>query len=265
MSKRSVTFLTIGFIIIVSVCAFFVFCKSNYVVPVLMYHSVSPFATEENRLSVSHASFERQMRFLKDHHYNVVPLASLAEMIKNKKRIPRRTVVLTFDDGYRDNFTYAFPVLKKYNLPATIFVIINEIGRRQGDRLTWDQIYQMKRSGIIAFGSHALGPEPLVNIASPAGLKKEIFDSKRILEERLKTPVEAFSYPEGRFNPAIRQLVQDAGYKVAVATSPGRGYPDDDAWALKRLRISSTSDNLFVFWFEISGIYTFIKEHRDDP
>ncbi|MDD5565890.1 MAG: polysaccharide deacetylase family protein [Candidatus Omnitrophica bacterium] len=265
MPKRSVIFFITGCIIVTLTLALFIFVKMNYVVPILMYHSVSPFATKENRLSVSHASFERQMRFLKDRHYNVVSLTSLAEMIKHKQRIPRRTVVLTFDDGYRDNFTYAFPVLKKYNLPATMFVIINEIGRSQGDRLTWDQIHQMKRSGIITFGSHALGPEPLVNIAHPAELKNEIFDSKRALEEKLKTPVEAFSYPEGRFNPAIRQLVKDAGYTVAVATSPGKGYPDDDVWALKRLRISSTSDNLFVFWFEITGIYTFIKEHRDDP
>ncbi|RJO65142.1 MAG: polysaccharide deacetylase family protein [Candidatus Omnitrophota bacterium] len=265
MSKRSIVFFIIGLLIACSTLGVFIFVKNNYVVPVLMYHSVSPFATEENRLSVRCASFERQMRFLKKHRYHVITLSSLAEMIKSKQKIPRRTVVLTFDDGYRDNFTYAFPVLKKYNLPATIFVIISEVGRIQGDRLTWEEIYEMQHSGIITFGSHALGPEPLINIANPDKVKKEIYDSKKALEGKLKTPVESFSYPEGRFNPAIRQLVKDAGYTVAVATSPGKGYPNDDAWALKRLRISSTSDNLFVFWFEISGIYTFIKEHRDDP
>lgn len=77
-------------------------------------------------------------------------------------------------------------------------------------------------------------------------------------------PVNAFSYPEGRFNDRIRKLVINAGYKLAVATNPGKKFPSDDIFALKRLRISSTSNNLFVFWIETSGFYTFVKEHRDD-
>jgi len=72
-----------------------------------------------------------------------------------------------------------------------------------------------------------------------------------------------FSYPEGRFDDKIRQLVIDAGYRLAVATHPGKYYPNDDIFALKRLRISENAKGLFVFWAETSGFYTFIKEHRD--
>lgn len=250
-------------IILLGVCAAAVFIPKQYVVPIIMYHSVHPDNKPENRLGVSAQSFERQMRFLKQQRYNVLPLEELTELIRQHKKIPAKTVAITFDDGYRDNYIYAFPVLKKYSLPATIFIIVNEVGRKKGDRLDWQQIKQMQASSLITVGSHALGPEPLVNIRSEKELRRQIFDSKRALEEKLVRPVNAFSYAGGAFNPQIRKLVMDAGYKVAVATNPGKKYPKHDLFGLKRLRISSSSDNLFVFWIEISGFYTFIKERRD--
>jgi peptidoglycan/xylan/chitin deacetylase (PgdA/CDA1 family) len=234
----------------------------NYVAPILMYHSVNQEVPPGNRLVVSVKSFERQMRFLKEHHYNVVPLKTIAALIKEKKKIPPRTVALTFDDGYKDNYTYAFPLLKKYNFCATMFVIINEIGRPQGDRLSWEDLYAMRDSGLIYFGSHALGPEPLVNIKSEKEVHRQIFESKKILEGKLGLIIDAFSYPEGRFTPQIKKWVEEAGYKLAVATNPGKESPNDDGFALKRLRISSTSDNLFIFWVESSGYYNFMREHR---
>lgn len=238
------------------------FVQKNYVVPIAMYHSVHPDALPENRLVVSPETFDRQMRFLKSHQYNVLPLEAVANLVKEGKKIPYKTIAITFDDGYKDNYIYAFPILKKYSLPATVFVIVEEVGR--ADRLSWDEIKEMQDTGIITFDSHAVGPEPLVNIKSAQELKKQIFDSKRILEEKLGRKVTAFSYPEGRFNAKIRQLVIDAGYKLAVTTSPGKRFANDDIFSLKRLRISSTSDNLFVFWIQTSGFYTFIKEHRDE-
>ena len=234
----------------------------NYVPPILMYHSVDFTVPPESRLVVSVDSFERQMRFFKEHHYNVIPLETLALMIKEKKKIPAKTVVLTFDDGNKDNFTHAFPILKKYNFCATMFVIIDELGRPQGDKMSWQDLLVMRDSGLIDIGSHTLGPEPLIDITSEEEVKRQIFESKKILEERLGQPVIAFSYPQGRFTPLIKEWVKEAGYQVAVVTNPGKKLPNDDVLALKRLRISSTSDNLFVFWIESSGYYNFIREHR---
>jgi len=214
----------------------------------------------EYGLSVSIKALERQLHFLKKNHYNVLPLEDLADLIKNKKKIPPRTIALTFDDGYRNNYTNAFPIIKKYNLPVAIFVIVEEIGRP--DRLSWDEIKVMQDSGIVTFASHAVGPEPLINIKSEEELKRQIFDSKKILEEKLKCAVRMFSYPEGRFNSHIRQLVIDAGYKLAVTTNPGKGYLNDDIFALKRLRVSERSNRAFVFWIKTSGFYTFMKENR---
>lgn len=249
-------------IAVVSTCLFIAVLKDNYVAPIIMYHSVNPYALPENKLAITVKTFERQMHFLKTHRYNVLALEELAGLIKEKKKIPAHSVVITFDDGYKDNFTYVFPILRKYKLSATIFIIINEVGRPQNDRLSWDEIRTMRDSGLIAFGSHGLGPEPLVNIKLEESLKKEIFDSKKILQDKLGKPVNAFSYPEGRFNDKIRQLVIASGYKLSVATNPGKRYPKGDIFALKRLRISENAGNMFVFWVETSGFYTFLKEHR---
>jgi peptidoglycan/xylan/chitin deacetylase (PgdA/CDA1 family) len=247
---------------VIAVFASALFIKSQYVVPILMYHSVRPGALPSNRLCVSADSFERQMRFLKVHKYNILPLEKVAGIIREKKKIPHKTVAVTFDDGFKDFYIYAFPVLKKYNIPATMFLIFNEIARPQSDRLNWDEIREMKDSGIITFGSHCLGPEPLINIRSEKVLKDEIFLSKIKLEQGLSKEVNSFSYPGGMFNEEIKQLVRQAGYKLAVTTNPGTKYPNDDIFALKRLRISFTSDNLFVFWLESGGFYNLIREHR---
>ena len=267
MSKRR--FLILGRILVVTgvilaavILSAGLFLSRQYVVPVLMYHSITPEAHPDSMLAVSVKTFDRQMRFLKARHYNVVPLETLIDLIRQRKKIPRNTVVLTLDDGYKDNYLYAYPVLKKYGLPATVFIIVNEVGRPQNDRLGWDQILQMQGSGVINFGSHAIGPDPLVKAASEKELRHQIFDSKMLLEKRLGRPVEVFSYPEGMFNHKIRQMVIDAGYKGAVATNPGPYYPDDDIYALKRLRISENASNMFVFAVESSGYYTFMKEWK---
>jgi len=233
--------------------------RNEYVVPIIMYHSVNPKSDPlMKRLIVSPETFERQMRFLKRHHYNVLPLETLVQLIK-EENVPPKAVAITFDDGYKDNYAYAFPVLKKYNLPATIFIIVNEAGRPQADRLSWDEIKAMQGSGLITFGSHALGPEPLINVKSKEEVKMQVSGSKKILEQKLARKVNLFSYPEGMFDAGTRQLVIDAGYLAAVATKPGKKYSACDVFALKRIRISENASNMLIFAVETSGFYTFMK------
>jgi peptidoglycan/xylan/chitin deacetylase (PgdA/CDA1 family) len=256
--------ITFGFLILFA-SAFLVFAavaSRHYVAPIIMYHRVLPGAAYKDRLAVSVKTFDRQMRFLKKYRYNVITLEKLADLIRRKKKIPPKTISITFDDGYEDNYTNAFPILRKYGLAATLFVIVGEAGDRRKNKLSWEEIKQMQDSGIFTIGSHTLGPEPLTNIESRQEIRRQIFDSRRMLEEQLGKEVNTFSYPEGGVTPEIRQLVIDAGYKAAVATKPGRGYPDDDIFALRRLRISENAGNLFVFWVETSGFYNFMKERR---
>jgi len=236
--------------------------RQRYTAPIIMYHYVHYGANADDKLVVTPEAFQRQMRFLKERHYNVIPLEALAVLIKEKKKIPGRTIAITIDDGHKDNYNYIFPVLKKYNLPATMFLIVDEIGRAQNDRLSWGEIKEMQDSGLISFSSHALGAEPLVNIKSEEELKRQIFESKRILEEKLGKEVTIFSYPEGLFNAKIKKMVIQAGYLAAVSTSPGINSPSDDIFALKRLRISQNAGNLFVFYIQASGYYGPVREFQ---
>ena len=236
------------------------FLSKQYAVPILMYHSVNPVSDRErNRLIVPTDVFERQMRFLNEHHYNVVSLDSLISLLEGKKKIPPKTVALTFDDGYKDNYTYAFPILRKYQLPVTIFIIVQEVGRSQDDRLSWKQIKEMQDSGLVKIGSHAIGPDPLYKMKTEEDLRRQIFDSKKILEDKLGSKVLVFSYPEGMFDQHMKELVKEAGYKMAVATKPGEKFANDDLFALKRQRVSANSGDGIVFWAQASGYYQFFK------
>ncbi len=257
--KRLIIAVVILGVLIVSLANFF---SGKYVIPVLMYHSIDLNPQKEDRLTVPPEVFERQMRFLKEHNYNVITLEEAADIIKNKRKAPAGAIVITFDDGYKNNYTYAFPILKKYNFPATVFVIVNEMNDPAGVCLSWDDISAMQASGLITIGSHTFTHPLLTELTSQERIKNEIAGSKIALEEKLGREVNAFCYPAGRFNEKIKQVVIDAGYQVAVATNPGKKSSDDDIFAFKRLRISRNCDNLFVFWVETSGYYNFMREIR---
>jgi peptidoglycan/xylan/chitin deacetylase (PgdA/CDA1 family) len=256
--KRLLRFFGIFLLIITLVFAWEV-SQFKYI-PVLMYHSVLPSALKENRLVVSVNTFSRQMEFLKKHNYNVIPLEKIPDFILNKKEIPPKTIAISFDDGYKDNYLYAFPVLKKYNLFATIFLVVNDIDKP--DRLNWQEIFEMKNSGLISFGSHTISHPNLVSL-NDEEKKKEIFESKRILEEKLASPIRTFSYPAGFFDQKIKELVKQAGYILAVSASKTRKANPSDVFTYKRVRISEKNDNnLFVFWFKTTKLYSFIKRKR---
>ncbi len=248
--------LAVAFIFVI---AGFLWAKEQYVIPVAMYHRIDNNAFF-SKLSVSPESFRTQMSFLKRHNYNVVRLEDLPDLIRSG-RVPRRTIAITFDDGYENNYTNAYPVLKELRLPATIFISPALIG--MDGYLTWSQVIEMSENGVISIGSHAMTHAYLPELPEQK-LDIEIFDSKRAIETHIKKEVTSFSYPVGAFNDYVKDKVKKAGYKIAVATNPEKNYPRHDIFAMKRVRISRTSDNLFTFWIETSGFYTWIKEHRDE-
>ena len=228
-----------------------------------MYHYVQDSSiVEHDKRYIRPLTFDKQMKFLKDHKYNVIPLEEFANSLKEKKPMPRDTIVITFDDGHIDNYQYAYPILRKYNLPATMFIITGEIGKE--NFLTLEQIKEMSDSGLITIGSHTVSHKHLPSLQDKERIRKEIILSKQVLEAIIKKRVNCFSYPIGGFNEEIRQMVIGAGYTIAVATSPGLNYPQDDPFAIKRVRISESSSNLFTFWFEASGLYKHLLELRKE-
>lgn len=237
-----------------------VFLKTAYVVPVVMYHAID-HKDRETKLSVSPESFERQMAFLARHRYRVVPFEAVADQLGRKAPFPPRTIAITFDDGFMNNYRYAYPVLKKYNLPATIFVIVDKIG--QPGYCGWQELREMASSGVITIGSHTRSHRWLPSLGTK-DLERELRSSKETLERELGVPVRTLCYPIGAFNDRVQRAARAAGYRCAAGTNPGKGAPSDDPFCVKRIKISRTSDNLLVFWFETTGYYTWIKERRDE-
>jgi len=256
--KRISTVLLIAFICL-SVAGG-IFLKNAYVLPVIMYHYIDD-QSAKTKLSVSPEDFAAQMKFLHDHHYNVVGPNKVVDYIEKKEKIPPKTVAITFDDGTYNLYQDAYPVLKKYSLPATIFVITDKIG--QPGWLGWKEIYEMSNSGLITIGSHTKSHLWLPTMGS-VKLRDELADSKRILEKWLRKDVDYFCYPIGAFDERVQKFVKEAGYRAAFGTNPGRFKPNDDIYAIKRVRISRTSRNPVVMAIETSGYYTWIKEHRDE-
>jgi peptidoglycan/xylan/chitin deacetylase (PgdA/CDA1 family) len=225
-----------------------------------MYHKLDNQYLE-SKLSVCPDSFRKQMDFLRKNDYNVVSLKELVSLIKSGRTIPRNTVTITFDDGYENNYDCAYPVLRMYRIPATIFITAENMGKE--GFLTWQQVREMAENGVD-IGSHGMTDVIFTEIKDKERLKNEIFKSKELIEGRIGKKVNFISYPLGQFNENIIDMVKDAGYLGACATNPGGDYPAHDPYALKRIRISRTSDSLFVFFIESSGYYTFIKEVRDE-
>ncbi len=239
--------------------ALYIFYRLVYVPPVLMYHNVDE-NSKTSKLSVSPESFENQMKFLRMFRYNIISVNDIAGYLRKGKRPPFRTVAITFDDGRLNNYVHAFPIIKKYKIPCVVYISPGLVG--QEGYMSWDQIKEMHQAGVH-FGSHTISHAWLPGLAPDAALT-EIRESKHMIEEKLKTQIDMFSYCAGGFTDGIKRAVKNSGYRSAVATSPGKKYDSNDPYAIKRIRISNSSDNLFVYFIESSGIYQFVKETRDD-
>lgn len=235
--------------------------KDKYVVPIVMYHSVSadkdPRDIQFN--SISKKNFEYQMAFLKTRHYSVISLDELVLAIKGKRKLPFKTVVLTFDDGYTDNYENAFPVLRQHGFPATMFVAPGLIGKK--GYLTWDQVKEMDASGI-SFGSHTLTHAYLPEL-SQEKQRREIYASKKILEHHLRHPVNNFCYKIGGFTDWAKAQVKKAGYLSACTTNRGFSRFNRDVYELKRVRLNDKDNTSFLLWVKLSGYYNFFRKAKN--
>ncbi len=208
-------------------------------VPVLMYHKISPGKKEKYRISPER--FVSQMEYLSKKGYQTISPDDLLGFVQGGRTLPERSVLITFDDGYKDNFTYAYPTLKKYKFKATIFLVTQYIGKKNGwsdgseEILSWEEIEEMKGEGF-SFGSHTHTHPNLLELPQDKVLS-EIEDSKRILEERLGEAISFFAYPYGKFNSEIKEIVKEAGYLGAFSTLPGKNGIDEDPFLLRRILI----------------------------
>ncbi|MBW2664387.1 MAG: polysaccharide deacetylase family protein [Deltaproteobacteria bacterium] len=228
-------------------------------IPILMYHMVRETDDPKEKRYCCHPdAFKQQMAYLKRAGYQVIGLDDLTNSIKNGTTLPQKSIAITFDDGFDDNYENAFPVLKKYGFPATVFVVSRLVGRtnewmqEEGfpvrKLLGWEELKDMSENGIT-ISSHTTTHASLTDMDTESA-RHEISNSKSELENALGRAVYFFAYPYGRFNEQVEKLVVEAGYLGACSTRSGFNSEHANPFALRRLEIYGT-DTLWNFMWKL--------------
>ena len=209
-------------------------------IPILLYHHISDKTTDLPDLTLSSKAFERQIRKLSWAGFETISVAQLLDYMSGKKvNLPEKPVFISFDDGYADNYSYAFPILQKYKFKATIFMV--GVNINAPDRLSAQEMREMSAAGFD-FGSHSVTHSDLTKL-SPGAVGQEIQSSKKAIEEVIGKEVRIFSYPYGFYNVAAWEQTDFAGLEGAVTVLSGlskRGY--DNIYLMRRVPIFLYTD-----------------------
>lgn len=207
----------------------------NIKIPILMYHSIS--YEKDNILRLPKEKFRKQMKYLKDNNYTTLSLDELYSYMKTGKCLPSKPIVITFDDGYKDNYTNAYPILKEFKLKATVFVITNTIDHEK-DYLTSAEIKLMD-SNNIRIESHTSSHEHL-DTTSYIDSINTMKNSKNKLEEILNRKIDYIAYPYGGYTSNTIEAARQSGYKLAFSTKFGLIDRNDNIYSLGRIFVNST-------------------------
>jgi peptidoglycan/xylan/chitin deacetylase (PgdA/CDA1 family) len=192
-------------------------------VPILMYHRVAPAQSSlppiTRRLTVDPAEFTREMEWLSSHGFRAITQRELFDALMHRRTLPRKPVVITFDDGYRNVLTHAAPVLARLSMPAIAYVISGRLTGGGPSFLTCPELRRLEQLGV-EIGSHTVSHRDLRTL-SAAELEYELLASRRRLERCLAHPVQWFAYPYGGFDERVVEQVRRAGYVLAATTVGG--------------------------------------------
>jgi peptidoglycan/xylan/chitin deacetylase (PgdA/CDA1 family) len=208
------------------------------IVPILMYHHLADLpshATElEQTWTVAPKNFEAQMAWLSQRGFHTITMAQLVAHLKDRQPLPSHPIIISFDDGWAEQYSIAFPILKRYGFIGTFFVYTNPLDRQP--YLTWAQLQEMALARMD-IQAHSLS-HPHLRALPVEAAYKEIAESKAILEKRLGKPVIAFNYPFGEYNASVIEMVRRAGFESAVTLASGYKQRADELFTLHRIRIS---------------------------
>lgn len=244
--------------------------RSSAGIPILMYHSISE-NPEVRGSAYFHTCtapqvFREHLELLARNGYKTISLGETVRKLKEGTRTTEKLVVLTFDDGYQDFCTEAFPILSAFGYTATVFLPTAYIGDnpRQFNGttcLTWNQVLELQKAGV-EFGSHTMTHPQLTTLPAPE-VERELRSSKEEIENRLGVPVASFSYPYA-FPETNRSFIRElsgalkgVGYKRGVSTIVGRATRTDNPLFLKRLPANSDDDPQF-FQTKLEGAYDWL-------
>jgi peptidoglycan/xylan/chitin deacetylase (PgdA/CDA1 family) len=229
-------------------------------IPVLMYHRVvgqEPAGSKYN-LHILKNDMEQQLLFLQDRGFETIVFGDLLT-----KRIPAKPILLTFDDGYEDNYRNLLPLLKKYRMKAVLYLL----GNRRHKNNFWDipqgepeatllkegQIKEMDQSGLVEFGAHSMNHVKLTTVGK-AEIEREVAGSKKNLENFLQKTVFSFAYPYGSVNEEVKKMTVEAGYTFGVAVNNGPTCFGEDLMEIRRVHIFPKTSP-YRYWKKTSGFY----------
>jgi peptidoglycan/xylan/chitin deacetylase (PgdA/CDA1 family) len=208
---------------------------NDKIIPTLMYHSIAD-GQVANSAVVPVAVFKQQMQYLKDNGYTTLSLDELYNFIQNNKPVPKKSLLLTFDDGYGDNYTNAFPILKALGFRATVFVI-SALTDKPGPYLNSKQLKEMDKNGM-SIESHTVNHEKLGELSAEKQLET-LTKSKQMLEKTLNKKVKYIAYPFGSYNSNTVEEAKKAGYTMAFTTNDGWAGKNTDILLLNRVFVNS--------------------------
>ncbi len=195
-------------------------------IPILTYHRFTPGESNCGRLAVSEDAFVAQMAYLRDRGFRVIDFKDLADFLAGKVVLPRKSVILSIDDGYKSVYEIAYPVLKRFDYPATIFVYSDFVGAGSG--LTWKEMREMVDSGLIDIQPHSKTHSDLTlrlegesEKAYRKRLAYELRHPADLIERKLGLPIHTFSYPYGAENEIVIEAAAEAGYTLAATVTRG--------------------------------------------
>lgn len=222
-----------------------------------MYHILdTPKTDKESKYCCLPKNFSKQMSFLANSDYSLINLDDVDDILSGKKVMNSTCVAVTFDDGFEDFYHNAFPILKKFDIPATLFMVADRVGQSNDwmhkhgspkrNLLNENQLADISNSGVL-IGSHTCTHPKLNEISlNKEMLENEIFNSRQALEKQLNKKVEHFAYPYGLFDEEVVQVVKNAGYKTACSTRSGFNRLEIQPFLLRRIEVFG-SDNLWQF------------------
>ena len=244
-------------------------------VPVFMYHHVNNH--KGDMVTVTPETFEMQMQYLNKAGYRTLNTSELLSYINGDLQLKEKSVMITFDDGWLDNYIHAYPVLKKYGIKAVIFLVTNWINEasekisennpympthdeagtliRQNEEhrvvLNWDMVREMQESGLVEFHSHTQNHLKCHHL-SENDLSEEMRASKKVIKDRLGSICSCLCWPMGRYNNLAVKTAEEAGYKALFTTNHGIVNEGSDPLAIRRIAVKDS-----IGWFKKSmTIYT---------
>lgn len=260
---------TILVITIILLGSYFISSRDHVKVPILMYHHFDTDEKNINDVTVKKSEFEKQIKYLKDSGYTAITLQDLVNFTENKKSLPKKPILIAADDGYKSNYEIMYPIIKKYGMKATIFVI----GERIDDadkpsnaipKFNWKEAKEMYDSGLISFECHTYNSHekgktvdgdrgvfssPLVNESKEEfknRINKDINKNISVIQENLGYKPIGFAYPFGDYSSASEKILKENGIKFTFLAEGGKEKNVGKAYLLKRIPING-NDNINDF------------------